>query len=116
MRTLGDTMIQSIEQYCPQTVGQEKIEEILSNVEEIYDISLNELKGEKRTAEIARARQVAMYNLRMVTELSLKEIGRHLGGRTPATVSHGYQKIAKEKEMERRGEKRKGKKGRKKVR
>jgi chromosomal replication initiator protein len=42
----------------------------------------------------ALARQVAMYLIRQETDCSLAEIGRELGGRTPATVSHAYQKIA----------------------
>jgi chromosomal replication initiator protein len=35
-----------------------------------------------------------MYLIRQETDCSLAEIGQELGGRTPATVSHAYQKIA----------------------
>jgi chromosomal replication initiator protein len=35
-----------------------------------------------------------MYLMRQETDCSLAEIGQEFGGRTPATVSHAYQKIA----------------------
>ena len=48
----------------------------------------------KRDEMTVLARQVAMYLIRQETDCSLAEIGQELGGRTPATVSHAYQKIA----------------------
>lgn len=53
-----------------------------------------DLKGRKRDEATALARQIAMYLLRQETDYSLAEIGQVLGGRSPATVSHAYQKIA----------------------
>lgn len=53
------------------------------------------LEGKGRDESIALTRQVAMYLIRQKTDLSLDATGRQLGNRTPATVSFGYQKIAK---------------------
>lgn len=67
---------------------------LISQTADAFGLTSQELKGRKRTAEIVTARQVAMYLLRMNTGKSLKEVGDLLGGRTPATVSYGFQLIA----------------------
>lgn len=59
-----------------------------------FQLSPADLRGRKRDEGTALARQVAMYLMRQETDCSLAEIGREFGGRTPATVSHAYQKIA----------------------
>jgi len=59
-----------------------------------FHLTLSDLRGRKRDEVTALARQVAMYLIRQETDFSLAEIGQGLGGRTPATVSHAYQKIA----------------------
>lgn len=59
-----------------------------------FQLTLSDLKGRKRDEATALARQVAMYLIRQDTDCSLAETGRELGGRSPATVSHAYQKIA----------------------
>jgi len=59
-----------------------------------FQLTPSDLRGRKRDEVTALARQVAMYLIRQETDCSLAEIGRELGGRSPATVSHGYQKIA----------------------
>jgi chromosomal replication initiator protein len=59
-----------------------------------FHLTPSDLKSRKRDEATALARQVAMYLIRQETDCSLAEIGQELGGRTPATVSHAYQKIA----------------------
>ena len=44
---------------------------------------------------MAFPRQVAMYIVRELTSLSLKEIGGKFGGRDHTTVLHAYDKITK---------------------
>ena len=53
-----------------------------------------DLTGRKRTAEIANARQIAMFLLREENELSLPAIGEQLGGRDHSTIKYGVDKIA----------------------
>ncbi len=67
---------------------------ILEAVVEKFELTPSDLRGRKRDGDTALARQVAMYLMRQETDCSLAEIGRELGNRTPATVSHAYQKIA----------------------
>ncbi|UCC16437.1 MAG: chromosomal replication initiator protein DnaA [Dehalococcoidales bacterium] len=67
---------------------------IMEAVVDSFQLTPSDLKGRKRDLMTALARQVAMYLIRQETDCSLSEIGKELGGRTPATVSHAYQKIA----------------------
>jgi chromosomal replication initiator protein len=59
-----------------------------------FQVTLSDLKGRKRNEANVLARQVSMYLMRQETDCSLSEIGRELGGRSPATISYAYEKIA----------------------
>ncbi|MDO8568357.1 MAG: helix-turn-helix domain-containing protein, partial [Dehalococcoidales bacterium] len=67
---------------------------IVEAVVNSFQLTPDDLKGRKRDAATVLARQVAMYLLRQETDCSLAEVGRELGGRSPATVTHAFQKIA----------------------
>jgi len=67
---------------------------IMEAVVNSFQLTPSDLKSRKRDEITALARHVAMYLTRQETDCSLAEIGQELGGRTPATVSHAYQKIA----------------------
>jgi chromosomal replication initiator protein len=47
----------------------------------------------RRTANVVRPRQVAMYLAKQLTLRSLPEIGRRFGGRDHTTVLHAVRKI-----------------------
>lgn len=66
---------------------------IIDIVSEHFNISISELKGKKRNAEIVLPRQIIMYLCRKMTETPLKSIGIILGGRDHASISHGVDKI-----------------------
>ena len=67
---------------------------LMSKVTDEFLLNPGDLISRKRDAKTALARQTAMYLIRQETDCTLAEIGQMLGGRTPATVSFGYQKIA----------------------
>jgi len=67
---------------------------IIEAVVNSFHLTPSDLKSRKRDEATALARQVAMYLIRQETDCSLGEIGQELGGRSPATVSYAYQKIA----------------------
>ncbi|MBI5206399.1 MAG: chromosomal replication initiator protein DnaA [Candidatus Firestonebacteria bacterium] len=69
------------------------IEIIQEKVSKFYNINLKDFKAKKRTHTIAFPRQVAMYLSRILTDLSLPEIGSHFGGRDHTTVLFAYEKI-----------------------
>lgn len=57
------------------------------------DMTLAELRSPRRTAKVVRARQIAMYLAKKLTEQSLPEIGRRFGGRDHTTVLHAVRKM-----------------------
>ncbi len=67
---------------------------IIEAVVDSFQITPSDLRGRKRDEATVLARQVAMYLIRQETNSSLAKVGTELGGRSPATVSHAYQKIA----------------------
>jgi chromosomal replication initiator protein len=71
------------------------IDEIQRRVAEHYALKLNDLLSARRTRDIARPRQVAMYLAKMLTPRSLPEIGRRFGGRDHTTVMHAVKQIEK---------------------
>jgi chromosomal replication initiator protein len=68
--------------------------EIMNSVAAYYGITVDELSGNSRVAQIAIARQVAMYICREQTNLSLPKIGQLFGNRDHTTVMYAAKKIA----------------------
>jgi len=62
-------------------------------VAENHNLSVQDLKGKKRTQAITLPRQIAMYLIRELTEYSTTEGGMEFGGRDHTTVMHAVQKI-----------------------
>ena len=54
-------------------------EQIIENISKRYNISVEDIKGKKRTTEIALARHVAIYVIRNVTNLSLQNTAKIFG-------------------------------------
>lgn len=77
----------------PQEPRQIKIEDIQRVVARQYNVSRVALLSSRRTAEIVRPRQVAMYLAKTLTLRSLPEIGRQFGSRDHTTVLHSVRKI-----------------------
>lgn len=71
------------------------IAKIQKAVAEFYDLTVENLKSKKRTANINKARQVAMYLCKMTTEETIERIGLEFN-RDHATVIHACDKIDEE--------------------
>ncbi len=69
------------------------IEQIQRRVAESYNISPEMMQAKRKTAEVALARQIAMYLCRTLTSSSLKGIGAAFGGRDHSTVIHAHKTI-----------------------
>ena len=72
------------------------IESIQNAVSEFYGITVEDLKGKKKSSKFTFPRQVAMYLSRMLTDESFPRIGLEFGGRDHSTVIHSINKIDKE--------------------
>ena len=77
----------------PQEPRRVKIEDIQRVVARQYNVSRSDLLSSRRTANVVRPRQVAMYLAKTLTLRSLPEIGRRFGGRDHTTVLHAVRKI-----------------------
>jgi len=77
----------------PQEPKRVKIEDIQRIVARHYNVSRGDLLSSRRTANVVRPRQVAMYLAKTLTLRSLPEIGRRFGGRDHTTVLHAVRKI-----------------------
>jgi chromosomal replication initiator protein len=75
--------------------AQVTIDHIQDEVSDRFQLSKEELIGDKRSQNIVYPRQVAMYLARELTDSSLPKIGRHFGGRDHTTVIHATSKIAR---------------------
>lgn len=94
-RTITLEMVQQSlhDLWTPQT--QVTLEAIQKLVAEYFDISVSEMRSEKRQRKIVRPRQIAMSLAKELTQYSLPEIGKAFGGRDHSTVIHSCKTITK---------------------
>lgn len=78
-------------QPAPVTVSK-----IIEEVAKTYAVSPDDIKSNKRSANISNARQVCAYAIREITQMSQNEIGESLGSRNHSTVTY-YIKTVQEK-------------------
>ena len=68
---------------------------IIEEVCKFYDIENEVLRGQGRTKDTSLARQIAIYLIRRMTTLSLKEIGREFDNRDHSTILSSLTRIEK---------------------
>jgi chromosomal replication initiator protein len=69
------------------------VEMVQAEVAREFGMHVNDLRGSRRTQDVAYARQLAMYLARDLTEASLPQIGDKFGGRHHTTVLYAVDKI-----------------------
>jgi chromosomal replication initiator protein len=67
--------------------------QIIAATADYFNLTVDELNSKSRTRTLVTARQIAMYLLRELTDMSLPRIGAELGGRDHTTVIHAERKI-----------------------
>jgi len=78
-------------------VGEKNdIHRIQRIVSEEFQISIEDIRSKKRSANISYPRQVAMYLCRTMTPESFPKIGIEFGGKDHTTVMHSVEKIEKD--------------------
>ena len=70
-----------------------RIEDILRIVSRHFKVPRNDLLSSRRSRDVVRPRQIAMYLAKSLTSRSLPEIGRRFGGRDHTTVLHSVRKV-----------------------
>ena len=69
------------------------VERIISEVGRTFGVSAEDIRSSKRSSQISNARQIAMYVIREITQMSMVEIGKEFGGRDHSTVVYAIQQI-----------------------
>jgi len=59
-----------------------------------FRIGIEQLRSRRKTADLVRARQIAMHLCRKYTPMSLKAVGKEFGGRDHSTVIHAISTVA----------------------
>lgn len=67
--------------------------QVLTATASYFSVSIEDLQSKSRNRTLVTARQIAMYLLRELTDMSLPKIGQEFGGRDHTTVMHADRKI-----------------------
>ncbi len=70
-----------------------RIDDILKIVSRHFKVPRTDLLSSRRSRDVVRPRQIAMYLAKSLTSRSLPEIGRRFGGRDHTTVLHSVRKV-----------------------
>ena len=69
---------------------------IIDYIDKFYDLEESVIRGQQRVRDAVQARQIAMYLIRSMTDLSLDDIGKEFGNRDHSTVLHSIDKVEKQ--------------------
>ena len=71
------------------------MEKIIEEVARTFGVSGADIRSSKRSSNISKARQMAMYVVREITQLPTASIGEEFGGRDHSTVVYSLQEMEK---------------------
>jgi len=92
-----DLAIEVLKDYVNKGYSEKNnINRIQRIVAEHFQMSVEDMKSKKRSANLAFPRQVAMYLCRKLTDESFPKIGIEFGGKDHTTVMHSVEKVEKE--------------------
>ncbi len=86
---VANDIIKDIIYYAEPT--EVTINNIIEKVARAFGVSAEDIRSEKKKAEISNARQFAMYIMREVTNLTYEEIGAQFGGKKHSTVIYSVE-------------------------
>ena len=69
------------------------VERIVEEVSKTYSVSPDDIRSYKKTANISIARQIAIYVIREITQMSQEAIGAEFNGRNHATIAYTIKKM-----------------------
>ena len=76
------------------------VEKIISEVSTVYGVSPEDLRSNKRSAQISIARKVAIYVVREITQMPLASSGTEFGGRDHSTIVYSVTSISEAMEKD----------------
>jgi chromosomal replication initiator protein len=87
---LTNEIVSKISDRTSREISIENIQKIVS---EHFDLTVEKIVGKNRKRNIVVTRQLAIYFSKKMTDLSLKEIGKHFGDRDHATILHSIKTV-----------------------
>ncbi len=69
------------------------VEKIIKEVAKSYGVSEEDIRSTRRQAQIARARHVAIFIVREITQLSYDEIGQQFSNRDHSTITYSLKQV-----------------------
>ena len=91
--SLADRAIGDLERSSNKVITVDYIQDTVANY---YNIDKNDFKIQRKTADIAFPRQIAMYLSKKLTGLTLNDIGKEFGGKDHSTVIYAIKKVEDE--------------------
>ncbi|MBR3780063.1 MAG: chromosomal replication initiator protein DnaA [Clostridia bacterium] len=76
------------------------VNNIISETARTFGVPQNDIISKKKDAKTARARQIAIYIVREMTDLTQKEISEYFGGRDRTTILYSVETISKDCEKD----------------
>lgn len=76
------------------------VERIITEVARTYGVTAEDIRSVKRASAISTARQVSMYIVREITQMSMATIGDEFGNRDHSTVVYAIQQVQKNMEKD----------------
>ncbi|MDO4936723.1 MAG: chromosomal replication initiator protein DnaA [Sutterellaceae bacterium] len=92
-----DTVKLALRDIFKQSSVPVTVDAVQQAVADYYGIKASDINAKSRKANLARARQIAMYLAKELTNKSLPELGSLFGGRDHTTVIYACKKIASER-------------------
>jgi chromosomal replication initiator protein len=93
LKTAAESLGQSIKLQAAKPLN---VNQILKIVSSYFNVTLSDIKGQRRKKEFVVPRQMAMYLLYELTQTPFVTIGELLGNRDHTTIMHGVKKIETE--------------------
>ena len=90
---LAENVINEFISKKEKVISSEFIQDVVAKY---FSIDKKDLAGNKRSNDVARPRQIAMYLCREVANMTFPQIGIDFGNRDHSTVMHAYKKIEKD--------------------
>ena len=69
------------------------VEKIIGEVANVYGVTPEDVRSNKRSSQISTARKVAIYAVHEITQMSLVTIGTEFGGRDHSTIVYAIKNI-----------------------
>ena len=71
------------------------VEKIIDEVARTFGVTSEDIRSSKRNSNISNARQIAIYAVREITDLSMNLIGEEFGNRDHSTIVYAIKQIEK---------------------